>query len=302
MELTMVKAQAYLKAGKTKKSEVLDDFCEGAGYCGRHAALRGEPHDAWTSPCGGRDTAASPPDESGRDGTAPGGGEVDISSARTLSYAEHSSGWQDPRSDVHGPSAGPPRRPPVDLVGRGGGQVTGDFGWTLTVTDCTTGRPQAGAVRTNTKVYVVAALTSCLRRYPGHALSLHADNGSEFINGHLTRFCGARGITFTRSRSYQGNDNPHVEEKNNAVIRTFVGYDRHDSQGEEGLLNRLYLALHLLVNWFLPSQKLLRGVGPGATSLRCTTRHRPRAHGCRHGRMPPNRRRNASGPPMQSWT
>jgi len=43
MELTMAKAQAYLKAGKTKKSEVLDDFCEGAGYCGRHAALRGEP-------------------------------------------------------------------------------------------------------------------------------------------------------------------------------------------------------------------------------------------------------------------
>jgi hypothetical protein len=35
----MVKAQAYLKAGKTRKSEVLDDFCEeGAGYCRRHAA------------------------------------------------------------------------------------------------------------------------------------------------------------------------------------------------------------------------------------------------------------------------
>jgi hypothetical protein len=50
-----------------------------------------------------------------------------------------------------------------------------------------------------------------------------------------------------------------VEEKNNSVIRTFVGYDPHDSQGEEGLLNRLYQALHLLVNWFLLSQKLLRG-------------------------------------------
>jgi len=52
------------------------------------------------------------------------------------------------------------------------------------------------------------------------------------MNGHLTRFCSARGITFTRSRPYQGNDNPQVEEKNNSVIRTFVGYDRHDSQGE----------------------------------------------------------------------
>jgi hypothetical protein len=42
-KLTMLKAQAYLKAGKIRKSEVLDDFCEGAGYCRRHAALRGEP-------------------------------------------------------------------------------------------------------------------------------------------------------------------------------------------------------------------------------------------------------------------
>jgi transposase InsO family protein len=94
----------------------------------------------------------------------------------------------------------------VDLVGRGGGQVTGDFGWTLTVTDCTTGRPQAGAVRTNAEVVVVAVLASCLRRYPG-IVSLHSDNGSEFMNGYLTRFCGARDITFTRSRPYQGNDN-----------------------------------------------------------------------------------------------
>jgi hypothetical protein len=40
-------------------------------------------------------------------------------------------------------------------------------------------------------------------------------------------------------------------------VRTFVGYDRHESQAEEGLLNRLCLAPHLMANWFLPSQKLL---------------------------------------------
>jgi len=42
-KLAMVKAQTYLKAGKTKKSAMLDDFCEGMGYCRRHATLRGEP-------------------------------------------------------------------------------------------------------------------------------------------------------------------------------------------------------------------------------------------------------------------
>jgi len=67
-----------------------------------------------------------------------------------------------------------------------------------------------------------------------------------------------------RSRPYHKNDNAHVEEKNDSVIRKFVGYDRHDSQAEIDLLNRLYKAPHLLVNWFLPSQKLLSKVRTGS--------------------------------------
>jgi len=163
----------------------------------------------------------------------------------------------DPPLDIPGALA-------VDLVGHDGGQAVGDFNWTLTVTDRSTGWTEAGAVRTKAEVHVVAALESCLRRYPGKVLSLHADNGTEFMNGHLLRFCHTRGITLTRSRPYHKNDNAHVEEKNDSVIRKFVGYDRHDSQAEIDLLNRLYKALHLLVNWFLPSQKLLSKVRTGS--------------------------------------
>jgi hypothetical protein len=36
--LWTVKTQAYPKAGKIKKSVTLDNFCEGTGYCRRHAA------------------------------------------------------------------------------------------------------------------------------------------------------------------------------------------------------------------------------------------------------------------------
>ena len=72
----------------------------------------------------------------------------------------------------------------------------------------------------------------------------------------------ARGVV--RSRPYHKNDNPHVEEKNNSIIRKFVGYDRHDSQAEIDLLNRLYQSLHFLVNWFLPSQKLLHKMRTGS--------------------------------------
>jgi|SRR5664280_49782 len=38
MEFTMVKARTYLKARKSKKSVMLDDFCESTGYCRRYAA------------------------------------------------------------------------------------------------------------------------------------------------------------------------------------------------------------------------------------------------------------------------
>jgi len=37
-KLTMVKAQVYWKATKSKKSQMLDDFCESTGYCRRYAA------------------------------------------------------------------------------------------------------------------------------------------------------------------------------------------------------------------------------------------------------------------------
>ena len=35
-KLTLVKVQAYLRAGKAKKSAMLDDFCQSTGYCRRY--------------------------------------------------------------------------------------------------------------------------------------------------------------------------------------------------------------------------------------------------------------------------
>jgi hypothetical protein len=37
-------------------------------------------------------------------------------------------------------------------------------------------------------------------------------------------------ITFTRSRAYTKNDGAHVEQKNGAVVRRLVGYDRFASR------------------------------------------------------------------------
>jgi len=37
-KLIMAKAQAYLKADRAKKTEMLDDSCQSTGYCRRYAA------------------------------------------------------------------------------------------------------------------------------------------------------------------------------------------------------------------------------------------------------------------------
>ena len=58
---------------------------------------------------------------------------------------------------------------------------------------------------------------------PVPLLGLDSDNGTEFINHGLYRYCEEHGITFTRSRPYRKNDSAHVEQKNGAVVRRLTG-------------------------------------------------------------------------------
>ena len=105
-----------------------------------------------------------------------------------------------------------------------------------------------------------------MRRFlPFGLLGLDCDNGSEFINNNLARFCADEKITFTRSRPYRKNDNCHVEQKNWSVVRREVGYGRYDTQRERELLAVIYADLRLYVNFFLPSAKLKAKERRGAT-------------------------------------
>src|SRR6185295_4127306 len=84
-----------------------------------------------------------------------------------------------------------------------------------------------------------------------------SDNGSEFINNELYRYCISERITFTRARPHRKNDNCFVEEKNWSVVRRNVGYRRYDSAEEFEVLNELYSHLRLYTNYFLPTMKLV---------------------------------------------
>jgi len=114
------------------------------------------------------------------------------------------------------------------------------------------------AVKNKARVWVFAGIKRIERRLPFPILGLNSDNGSEFINAHLLRYCEEEHITFTRSRPYRKNDSCFVEQKNWSVIRRAVGYSRYDTVEELTLLNELYGYLRLYVNFFQPVRKLIK--------------------------------------------
>ena len=114
----------------------------------------------------------------------------------------------------------------IDLVGHEGGDANGEFAYSLTVTDIATGWTEVRTVRNKAARHVFAALIEIQATLPFPLLGIDSDNGSEFINEHLLAWCLQQQITFTRSRPQNKNDGCHVEQKNWAVVRRLVGYQR----------------------------------------------------------------------------
>ena len=152
----------------------------------------------------------------------------------------------------------------IDLVGHDGGNVTGEFGYTLDMTDVHTAWTETEAVRNKAQVWVFEAMKRLRARLPFDLFGIDSDNGSEFINAHFFRYCKVERITFTRGRAYKKNDGCYVEQKNYSVVRRAVGYARYDTEKEIGLLNLLYGHLRLYTNYFQPTMKLIEKVRNGA--------------------------------------
>lgn len=167
----------------------------------------------------------------------------------------------------------------IDLVGHEGGNAVGEHCYTLTVTDIATGWTENRSVRNKAQEWVFAALEDITESFPFPIIGIDSDNGSEFINGHLFRWCEANKITFTRSRPGNSNDGAHVEQKNWAIVRTVAGYHRYDTEAQRLLLNRIWALQTLITNFFNPQQKLVSKVRHGAKSARNMTSRRPPTSG-----------------------
>ena len=144
----------------------------------------------------------------------------------------------------------------IDLVAHDGGLALGDFCQTLDLTDVCTGWTETEGVPNKAQVWVFAALQTIRARLPFPLRGLDSDNGSEFVNNELLRYCQQERITFTRARPYRKNDNCYVEQKNYSVVRQTVGYQRFDTTAELLVLKQLYLTLRLYTNFFQPTMKL----------------------------------------------
>jgi len=146
----------------------------------------------------------------------------------------------------------------IDLVGHDGGNSSGEFCFTLDVTDIVTAWTETRGVKNKAQVWVFKALVHIGQSMPFSILGIDSDNGSEFINAHFMKYCQHHGIIFTRARPSRKNDNCHVEERNNSVVRRAVGYHRYDTDDQLNTLNELYSLLRLYTNYFQPVMKLIK--------------------------------------------
>lgn len=156
----------------------------------------------------------------------------------------------------------------IDLCGHDGGLAKGDFSWTLNFVDVKVQWTEQIAVFNKAQKHVFAGIKTIRGRLPFPILGYDSDSGSEFINHQLYRYSIQEKITFTRGRSGKKNDNAFVEEKNDSIVRRWVGYGRYNTHEQVAVLNELYEVLRLYTNFFLPVMKLKEKIRVGSKVIK----------------------------------
>ncbi len=149
----------------------------------------------------------------------------------------------------------------ADTVAHCGESLSGEFCWSLTMTDIHTQWTETRAVENRGQAAVASRVAEIEAALPFSILGFDSDNGGEFLNWHLAGYFRNRPkpVDFTRSRPYRKNDNARVEQKNWTHVRQLVGYGRFEGPRATKLLNALYSEYWgLFRNFFCPVMKHLR--------------------------------------------
>ena len=171
----------------------------------------------------------------------------------------------------------PPGFLEIDLVAHCGGSVSGSFIHSLVATDICTGWTEAVPLLAREQSLVAEGLEAISKQLPFPVLGIDSDNDGAFINETLIPYCAHSGIEFTRSRPYRKNDQAWIEQKNGAVVRHFVGHDRHSGSVAGKTMAHLYGAVRQYVNYLQPSFKLVEKTRHGS---RVVKRYSPPATPC----------------------
>src|SRR5437899_1951415 len=87
----------------------------------------------------------------------------------------------------------------IDLVSHSGECADGEFAHSFNLTDIYTAWTETRAVLGKGETGIVAALEEMRQALPFPLQGIDSDNGSEFLNHHLVRYCRAGQIQFTRA-------------------------------------------------------------------------------------------------------
>jgi len=152
----------------------------------------------------------------------------------------------------------------IDTVHHCGHTDSGEFCLTLSATDVYSGWIELRPLLNKAHKWVLEEIADIKASLPFPFLGLDSDNGSEFINSAMQKWCVEENIQFTRARAYHKNDNCFVEQKNNSCVRNFVGRGRFTSVAERDALAAVYTSLCPLLNYFMPSIKLIGKIKIGS--------------------------------------
>lgn len=148
----------------------------------------------------------------------------------------------------------------ADTVAHCGDSLSGNFIWSITLTDIYSTWTESRATWNKGAAGVLEQIKNIEKSLPFEIFGFDCDNGSEFLNHHLVRYFLNRdqAIQFTRSRPYRKNDNAHIEQKNWTHVRHLFGYDRFEKPRLVLLMNNLYQnEWSLYQNHFCPTMKLI---------------------------------------------
>lgn len=140
----------------------------------------------------------------------------------------------------------------VDTVQHG--PPDGSVVYTVQCIDVLTGWSERFAILGKDTDAVWKALKSMVARCPVPFREVHSDNGPEFVNMALITCFGEElvHITQTRGRKGHANDNRFVEQKNDTLVRAYLGHLHFHTYQHVEMLNALYERMGPYYNLFQP--------------------------------------------------